>query len=290
MASSSTSLYMMTKLSPYVFTYEPSETRTASSVKTSGPKVILLLAWMDARDVRIAMYITRYQSIYPNATIILVKFAAKETMITSLASGAVQPAVFYLHSLIIAGHLSANPKRPEILAHALSNGGATSMRNIYVNYNRLFGQPFPLHCMVFDSCPGHLEMSSSFKALMVGIPPGFLRSIAAPFIVLMVVASWIWHSLFGFIAGEDFLSTNWRVLNDQKLVKQTNRTYIYGKEDIIVDWRHIVNHADLAASKHFEVREEEFHDSPHVFHMNTHSERYWRVVQDTWKEAISLSR
>ncbi|KAI1753108.1 hypothetical protein F4782DRAFT_97957 [Xylaria castorea] len=288
MAPSSTSLHIMTKLSAHVFTYEPSETRV-SSAKVSDPKLIVLAAWMDARDVHIAKYIAHHQSMYPDAAILLLKFVLKEAMLAPAAISAVQPAVWYLRSLINAGDLSATPDHPEILAHVFSNGGATSMQNLYVSYNKLFGQPFPFHCTIFDSCPGLHALSTSYNAMIAGFPRGLLRLIVTPFIVLMIITSWIWHIPFGFIAGEDFLSKNARVLNDRDLVKQTNRTYIYGKADNMVDWHHIEKHAKKAMSKGFDVRKEAFENSPHVAHMRTDSERYWRIVEETWNQAIATT-
>ncbi|KAI1110142.1 hypothetical protein F5Y14DRAFT_430080 [Nemania sp. NC0429] len=286
MAASSTSLHIMTKLSPYVFTYEPGEARIASGA-ASGPKVIVLAAWMDARDVHIAKYIAHYQSTYPNATILLLKFVVKEAIFTPVANSVVQPAVWYLRSLVNAGDLSATPAHPEILVHVFSNGGATSMRNVYASYSQIFGQPFPLHCAVFDSCPGLHAFSTSYNALIAGFPRGLLRLLVAPFIVLVILNTWIWHVPLGFIGGEDFLSANARVLNDPKLVKQTNRTYIYGNADTMVDWRHIERHAKRAILNAFDVRKEIFDNSPHVAHMRTDSQRYWLIVEETWKKAVA---
>lgn len=288
MAPSSTSLHMMTKLSPYVFTYEPSETRTAS-VPASHPKLIILAAWMDAQDVHIAKYITHYQTIYPDATLLLIKFVMKEAMLAPVANSAVQPAVWYLRSMVNNGDLSAAPDHPEILAHIFSNGGATSMQNVYSSYSRVFGQPLPLHCAVFDSCPGLQAFSTSYNALIAGFPRGLLRFLVSPFIILMVFTSWLWYIPFSFIAGEDFLSKNARVLNDRNIVKQTNRTYIYGKADTMVDWRHIEKHASKATSKGLDVRRELFENSPHVAHMRTDSQRYWLIIEQTWKKAMGAT-
>jgi hypothetical protein len=278
---------MMTKHSSYIFTYEPSETRPASSNTASDPKLIVFAAWMDAQDVHIAKYITHYQSIYPYSTILLVKFVMKEAMLSPVANSAVQPAVWYLRSLMNAGDLAATPTHPEILLHVFSNGGATSMRNIFVSYERIFRQPFPLHTIVFDSCPGLYSFFSAYNALMAGFPQGLLRFIVAPFIILMMITSWIWQSPLNFISGEDFLTKNARVLNDRNLVKQTNRTYIYGKADTMVDWRHIEKHAQAAVSAGYGVRKESFENSPHVSHMRTDRQRYWLIVEDTWKKAIA---
>ncbi|KAI0518498.1 hypothetical protein F5B22DRAFT_65538 [Xylaria bambusicola] len=280
----STSLHMMTKLSPYIYTYEPSETRAPS---TSGPKLVLFAAWMDAQDVHISKYLARYQTMYPGATILLIKFVMREAMLSSVATSAVQPAVWHIRSMISAGALSAAPERPEILAHVFSNGGATTMQEVCTSYAQLFGQPFPLHCTVFDSCPGLHAFSKSYNALIASFPNSLTRVFLAPFIMLMIFLAWLWHIPLRFISGEDFLTKNARVLNDPKLVNQTNRTYIYGPADTMVDWRHIERHADEAASKGFVVRKEIFEDSPHVTHMRTDTQRYWSIVNETWKEAIS---
>ncbi|GAP90137.1 putative indole-diterpene biosynthesis protein [Rosellinia necatrix] len=289
MAPSATSLFLATKLSPYIFTYEPSETQSTSS-SASDPKLIILAAWMDAQDVHIAKYSAHYQSVYPNATHLVIKFVMKEAMLAPVANSIVQPAVWYLRSLIAAGNLSAAPSRPEILVHLFSNGGATSMQNMYASYTRVFGQTFPLHCAVFDSCPGQHAFSTSYNALIAGFPRGLLRFIVSPFIILMILTSWLWHIPFGFLAGEDFLSKNARVLNDRNLVKQTNRTYIYGKADAMVDWSHIENHAKKAASRGFDVRKEVFEKSPHVAHMRTDSQRYWRIVEETWRKSTTIEQ
>ncbi|KAI1366314.1 hypothetical protein F5Y08DRAFT_301315 [Xylaria arbuscula] len=281
----STSLHMMTKLSPHVFTYEPSETRAAAS--TSGPKLILFAAWMEAADLHISKYIAYYQTVYPDATIMLIKFVMREAMLAPVATNAVQPAVWHLRSMISAGALSATPERPEILVHLFSNGGATTMQNVYSSYADLFGQPFPLHCTVFDSCPGLHAFVKSYNALITSFPKGPLRFLMAPFVILMILLAWLWHIPFGFIAGEDFLTRNARVLNDPKVVNQTNRTYIYSPADTMVDWRHIEKHADRAASKGFNVRREIFYDSAHVTHMRADAKRYWSIVDETWKKAVS---
>jgi hypothetical protein len=294
--AASTSLHMMKELSPYVFTYEPSEEDPSPS-NPAHPKLIVFAGWMDARDVHLAKYISHYQNTYPNASILLIKFFMREAVITSKAASAVQPALWYVQSLIEAGTLSATPSKPEILVHLFSNGGSTTMQAMYTGYKRMSSSssssssgelPFPLHAAVYDSCPGLHAFSSSYNALIASFPNGLARSLFSPFIVLMILATWIWYTPFGFIAGEDFLTKNARVLNDPKLVKQTNRTYIYGKADIMVDWRHVETHARKAMAKGFSVRVEPFDSSPHVAHMKTDRQRYWSIVDETWKNAINL--
>ncbi|KAI0156442.1 hypothetical protein GGR57DRAFT_82239 [Xylariaceae sp. FL1272] len=284
---SSTSLHMMTKLSPFVFAYEPSGTPAPS--ESSAPKLILFAAWMDAQDVHINKYITHYQTIYPSATILLVKFSVHEAIFAPVAVERVQPAIVYLRSLMTtAGGLSAAPERPEILVHAFSNGGCTSMRHIYVGFKKPYGRPFPLHTMILDSCPGQHKLATSYNALIASFPKGISRIVTAPFVIFLILCLWLWYIPFNFIAGEDFLAKNSRALNDRNLLQQTNRCYIYGEADTMVDWRHVDNHANAAITKGFLVRKERFDKSPHVSHMRADRERYWQIVIDTWEKGIAI--
>jgi len=81
---------------------------------------------------------------------------------------------------------------------------------------------------------------------------------------------------------------------------QTLRTYIYSKQDAMIDWRHVEKHAADAAtggdnnsnnkksdgSSRVKIpcRLEMFHGSGHVAHMRHDPERYWRVVTETWEQ------
>lgn len=148
------------------------------------------------------------------------------------------------------------------------------------------------------------------------------------------------------LAGEDVLSRNFTLLNDAGRMdindggsgsgsssagktpgagvrgegatrggligSQTLRTYIYSKQDAMIDWRHVEMHAADAATggvnknannnnknhNNGEVsspttstrrtkipcRLEMFHGSGHVAHMRHDPERYWRVVVETWEQ------
>ncbi|KAK3311795.1 hypothetical protein B0H66DRAFT_539123 [Apodospora peruviana] len=78
-------LSFMTKLSPCVYIYRPSNTgdrsvstpaaesvvsaRTTPHQATTTPKFILLATWMGARDPHIAKYVLPYQALFPSAQI-----------------------------------------------------------------------------------------------------------------------------------------------------------------------------------------------------------------------------
>lgn len=159
------------------------------------------------------------------------------------------------------------------------------MRILYENFLSQMGHTFPLHAAVYDSCPGLYAFLPSYNAFIIGFQKGFLRFIAAPFVTALIVCLWIWHRPLRMLSGEDFLARNSRIHNDPTLVKQTNRSYIYGKADIMVDWRHVETHIKQAAAKGFVTRQELFEHSPHVSHMRTNGERYWKIFMETWRKA-----
>ncbi|KAI0131478.1 hypothetical protein F4814DRAFT_406148 [Daldinia grandis] len=279
-------LSMMKELTPFVYIYEPESIVTRQTTRLQVPKLIFVASWMDAQDLHIAKYITRYQAIYPTSEIILAKFIFKESISRSLAQKTVGPAFTYLRSQLDSGFLSTSPTEPEILTHVFSNGGSTTIRTLYELFQSQTGRPFPLHTAVYDSCPGLFGFSPTYNVMIINFPKGLPRLIATPFVIVFVTYLCILHAL-RFIIGDNFLSVNWRGFNNLDLVKQTNRSYIYGKADIMVDWRHVEMHAKQATAKGLEVRTEAFEGSPHVSHMRSESERYWRIVMETWQRAIA---
>ncbi|KAI8957591.1 hypothetical protein F5Y11DRAFT_78288 [Daldinia sp. FL1419] len=278
-------LSMMKKLSPFVYIYEPESIVTQKTTRLRAPKLVFVASWMDAQDLHIAKYITRYQAIFPTTKIVLVKFVYKESISPSLAQEAVGPAFAYLRSMLDSDFLSTSPTEPEILVHVFSNGGSTTIRTLYELFQAQTGLPFPLHAAVYDSCPGLFSFSTAYSVIILNFSKGLLRAVVTPIVFAFVVCLWIVHAL-ELIAGESFLSVNWRMINDLDLVKQTNRAYIYGKADVMVDWRHVEMHATESAAKGLEVRRELFDHSPHVSHMRTDGQRYWKIITETWERAM----
>ncbi|OTB04617.1 hypothetical protein M426DRAFT_22756 [Hypoxylon sp. CI-4A] len=285
--STTKSALNMKQLSPSVYFYEPETIVEQHPSDPRVPKLVLVASWMDAQDKHIANYTIRYQTIYPNSRILLIKFNPKESIFTLSPQRNVEPGVVYLRSLIDSGVLSASPTQPEILVHVFSNGGSSTMRLLYQAFQSRTGHPFPLHTAVYDSCPGLYAFKSIFSAFIVGFPQGIARLIATPFITAFIVCLWTWHNPLKIIGGEDPLLKNSKILNDLDLVKQTNRSYIYGKADVMVDWKDVEKHADQAAAKGLAVRREVFGRSPHVTHVKLDGNRYWRIVKETWEAAIT---
>ncbi|KAI0137485.1 hypothetical protein BJ170DRAFT_62687 [Xylariales sp. AK1849] len=276
-------LAMMTKLSPFVSFHEPAKGSTTPTSAIVAPKLILVASWMDARDVHIAKYITHYQALYPTSTILLVKFVLKQVIWESEGIKAVQPAIPYLRSKVDSGYLSEAPSRPEILVHAFSNGGVASTRHLFEGYQKKTGQVFPLHAMVYDSCPGLYSYWGAYNASMAGVPKGIWRWVMSPTIHLLDIYLWI---IAVALRRPYALLTNANWHNEPENIRQTNRAYIYGRSDEMVDWQHVRLHTKQAEAKGFAVRQEMFQGSSHVAHMRVDEGRYWKIVTDTWESAF----
>jgi hypothetical protein len=271
-------LAMMTKLSQFVSFYEPTQTRASSAI-TDAPNLIVVASWMDARDLHIAKYITHYQSLYPTSKILLLKFVFKHIVWQKECIKAVQPAISYIRSQVDSAYLSESPSRPEILVHVFSNGGVAATKHLYEGYENGTGHAFPLHTAVYDSCPGLYSYWSAYNASIAGVPKGIWRWIMAPIIHVLDIYLWIMAS---FLGRPYHLLTNGDWHNNPQKTRQTNRTYIYGKADEMVEWEHIELHARQAAEKGYTVRKEVFEGSTHVAHMRTDEGRYWKIVAETW--------
>lgn len=78
-----------------------------------------------------------------------------------------------------------------------------------------------------------------------------------------------------------------RRLNDPQLFSvRAPRAYVYSREDEMVGWRDVEGHVAEARERGYRARAELFEGSKHVAHMPMDSERYWRIVQEVWKESF----
>ena len=288
-------LAMMTRLSPLVSYYKPPSTAAAAATGGSpasgtvaAPKLIVVASWMDAQDAHIAKYIAFYQSIYPTSTILLTKFRINLAWSAAARRRAVQPAAAFLRAQVDSGALTAAPREPEILVHVFSNGGAASMEHLYQIYRRKTGHALPPHAAVYDSNPGRTSATRTYNAFMAGVR-GAVRFLVGPLVAIFSVVTFLMYGPLKFLFGEGPLREAQRVHNDRALVRQTNRSYIYSKEDSMVDWRHVEEHAAEANAKGIPSRTERYENTAHVAHMRTDPGRYWKIVTDTWEEAIRRS-
>lgn len=64
------------------------------------------------------------------------------------------------------------------------------------------------------------------------------------------------------------------------------RLYLYSKEDDLILWEDIEQHAAETRQLGRGVDAEVFGGSGHVGHMRMHPEQYWGAVARSWEEAV----
>ncbi|VUC27022.1 unnamed protein product [Clonostachys rosea] len=277
-------LSFMEKLSPVVSTYQP-QTGAAKNIVSSDPSLIIIASWTDARDVHIAKYLRKYQQHYPTVPILLIQSTSKLFLNPSTIGPAVRPAVSVIRAAV--GSKSSSDPSPQILLHIFSNGGSSSMAELYREYAATATQgestQIPLHITIFDSSPSIYRIERAMAFLSVGLSP-VQRLVAAPFFYVLASA----YAALIFLGIWEDMQIVWGDRhNDPANVLETRRTYIYSDTDKLVGAIDVEAHAEKAEKAGFTVRREQFRGSEHVSHARQDESRYWDIIRGTWDGTYS---
>ena len=306
-------LFSFIRISELVYLYRPSDDRKpsassgssgSSSASTSpavkSPRLILLASWMDAREPHIAKYTTRYQALYPESSIVLIRsFAYNFTTKAHLHPKAIEPAVPVIRSIFSeadagggGGGEAESGGAPHMLVHVFSNGGSATLRLLYGMYAQSATTPggsparlllLPAHVTIFDSAPGQWRWRRSVAAFMISLARAHwaVRLVARPVLHLVSALYWVVHVGLG---RPGALGLSWLAHNDRAQNRaERRRTYIYSEEDQLIDHRDVEEHAAAAARNGYAARLEKFSGSQHVAHVRVDEQRYWAIVRDTWE-------
>lgn len=251
--------------------------------KNDNPLTIVLFFWMNASLRPAAKYISEYTKIAPNARIICVFTSASDLFLrTSDAAQRkrISPVLDAILSLKTTGRTSDG----ELYVHVFSNGGSLTLARVASAYRDATGNPLPIRALLVDSAPGKASLGRTVKALSYSFPKFFLWRIMLSGVV------WTWVLMFmtvGKLLRKQSPSSRLRDgLNDPKLIAgRAERCYVYSKEDELIPWKDVEDHAERAHSKGWVVSREMFEASPHVGHMKTDPRRYWNIVARLLKVA-----
>jgi hypothetical protein len=272
----------MEKLGPLVFFYRPSP--SASTIAKNQPRLIIIGSWTGAKDIHIAKYVAKYQSLYPAAQILLLK----STMGTIFRPSQIGPAMKVAAPVVRAAFQTPmEEEEAPILIHMFSNGGSSSVANLYDQFAATAGpnddKHLPPHVTILDSCPGQFHMQTAVAFVAVGLPP-LQRLVLGPFMYALAA---LWIALMAVGVLPSVLKDWARAHNDRaRNSKEVRRVYVYSPIDALIDWRDVERHADEARTKGFEVKLEKFEGSAHVAHLRKDEGRYWGIV----KRAMEGSR
>ncbi|KAF9701137.1 hypothetical protein EKO04_001173 [Ascochyta lentis] len=257
----------------------------------SAPKLILLATWMDARKAHIAKYVIQYQSLYPTASILLVRSSFACHLKPRSAVKALRPAVSFIQQELSSAEDDDTKSR--MLVHMFSNGGSCMMYHLYNVYAKHAtrdtmkiptggkrSQILPRHLGIYDSAPGGWDYQPSTSAVLHSLPAGLTRQLAFPFI--HVVGAYWWVKYRGLRVDEE--TVVWGLAhNSAANSRETGRVYIYSEADKMVNFRDVEAHIDDATAKGFEItRNVKLLDSEHVAHARSYPELYWETIREAW--------
>lgn len=274
-ATATKPLSFMEKIGPLVLFYRPSEGANISA--ENQPRLIVVSSWTDARDAHIAKYIAKYQALYPAAQILLLR----STMDCIVRPSQIGPAMREATSVIRAAFQSpAVSSSPPLLFHIFSNGGSSSVANLYEQFAMTGdsddNKRLPPHVSIYDSCPGLFHIPRAVAFVSVGLP-SFQKLIAAPFLYAFAI---FWTATMALGLLPNSLRNWYRSHNDNEGNSfELRRVYIYSATDALTDYKDVERHANDAKAKGFSVSLEKYEGSAHVAHLRKDETRYWGIVK-----------
>ncbi|KAM0789137.1 hypothetical protein ACM66B_003190 [Microbotryomycetes sp. NB124-2] len=275
------------------------------SNSTGGPRLVVLLGWMDAQLKHLDKYVQGYSNLYPQATVLVVQthqtafYSSSHKLKTNL-----KPVVEHIRQEFPL--VKAGPESP-VLVHTFSNGGCFGLSAI----NQLLldddqgsrtGQDtqerqgllqggdeeddivtrgMPARAFVFDSCPGSSSLKIMIRAFTAPIRNMWLKVPASG----LVAIAFLVGKLVCFIKRQpDVLTRTAQYLNQS--LPPRPRLYLYSQTDLLIPARDVERHA--ADAKMRGVRDVDMHNfgkSMHVSHARTDPEAYWNSIKALWDRA-----
>lgn len=290
-------------IGPLTFLYTPSE-------PTPG-QLIILCTWLGAARKHIAKYTALYRCTAPNARILLIEssigiltsaFVRRQRIIKfePAASAVMETLAECEHrsppypgesvngrfrdektSLGIRRSTSSSSHtQSKTLLHIFSNGGMNSATHLLHVLRSRMDEPLAFRGILFDSCPGKgTSYWQTFDAMVLSFP----KNIVWRFVGALAVHCFLIFIAVYIACGNENPVTLWRRTPLEESSPARGACYIYSKEDRMIEWRDIEQHAEEARRKGWMVKEVLFQGSEHCAHLNMDRRRYLEAVNDVWQ-------
>ncbi|KAF2096232.1 hypothetical protein NA57DRAFT_59288 [Rhizodiscina lignyota] len=250
-------------------------------INQGEPELIVFCSWMGAAPRHIRKYAEHYSETYPHAAILLTTTSVADMLLRpdSHQLQRLKPAVDRIKRTI--AEASAMQRKPRILFHVLSNGGAHTACGIAEALHKELCRPVPVTAMVLDSCPGRGDFMRCVQAISVNLPRSpalYVIGIVAVYTLL----AYLW--LLGHLLGwANVIERARRRLNDESLFdSRAPRLYAYSKADRVIGWNDVKTHADDALRRGCDIVEMQYDNSAHVCLVRDNSKLYWAAVKGIW--------
>lgn len=268
-----------------IYLYTPSEpvksgsTTTRHTRDSPTPDLIILSTWMGALPKHILKYTAAYQSSYPTSTLVVITNDILDIVFRPnwLQRRRAQAAIDFIHDF------TSNHKGAKVLLHSFSNGGGQQVVQLARGYRTKYKEGLPITALALDSCPGAgRDFAEGMKAIVLAVPPA-LRFLAKPVVFLLMCYFYLITHLFRMKNVIDH--TREGLLDEDVVEKSVPRVYIYSKEDKLVGYQQVEEHAAEAKKEGYRTERVEFTGSGHVQHMMQDPETYWGAITNVLKEA-----
>jgi hypothetical protein len=268
-----------TKLSELVY-IKPRTENTATN--STDPTTILIYAWGDAIPKHLHKYVLGYLILYPGAQIIIVLGPMLRLFYQT-------PDQRSQRMEVVLGALAGADER--VLVHAMSNTGGMNYASTLHAYSGLNpGKTLSHNLSIFDSTPGSPSLRSNLgpwsRAMAIGAASWFPGPLIIPQFIaalfLLVSHGILW--LRGIPSPAVF---SCKIINDPEYESvKSPRLHLYGTGDDIIPGSAVEEHAASAKQLGYQVDLVRFDGSPHVGHMRTDPDKYWRSVKEAWSSAV----
>ena len=299
----SSSLADFIALGPRTFLYTPPLPRSG--------QLIILCTWMGAARKHIAKYATLYRCVAPSARILLIEssvsalsnafvrrqrardFAAaaaavKDTLAecehrhprhpTQTGEGSIDDGMLSRRN---RGTIpSTTHVEPQILLHIFSNGGMNSATHLLRFLRSDMDEPLALRGLIFDSCPGKgTSYWQTFDALMLS----FRGTVVWRFLGALAIHCLLIFVIVYVACGNENPVSFWRRTPLEESDPARGACYLFSKEDRMINWTEVEDHAEEARRKGWRVRKVLFEGSGHCAHLAIDRGRYVEAVVRVWE-------
>ncbi|GAA6019974.1 hypothetical protein JCM11491_006727 [Sporobolomyces phaffii] len=295
---------------------------TLRDAHADDPSLIIAFGWMDAQLKHVEKYLASYHSLFPTSPILLLQSSQKGFYSTANmhhTKREFRPAVDIIRQTQLGTRRSGSDSGG-ILVHVFSNGGCMSLKwlnqelaredhdetpadsdvepaasektRLLASSSSSSSPPSPplagTRAIVFDSCPGRSSLLVTMRAFSAPIRSKWLKLPAMGLLAL----------LHGFISLYNLVSRKrpildrlYSYLNDPSTLPTVPRLYLYSKVDELIPYRDVERHAAAAAARSVPVpvRTERFDATSHVGHVRGDPERYWRAIEETWRDSRGIA-
>jgi hypothetical protein len=284
------------RLSRSISIHEPRE--------PAAGQLIILATWLGATTKHVAKYTSLYESIAPNAKLLLIQAPMDSFLLPySIQEMNIRPALDPIAQLLEECATKQGPQQlstnPRILLHVFSNGGANNVLSLLRVWRSTTGKALPLSGLIIDSALAIGGVKQNFQGFQQSIPSGLMFKVIGPIAAtyaLLVLETSI--ALGRYPRPETAMR---ECFFDEALI-QANRSqkssvehdtsthtvphkricYFASKADRNTPFKDIVSHAEEARERGWLVDLHLWDDTQHCNHLGKHEEEYVKAVRSMW--------